>query len=146
MKMKILRPGRGILYSAQFWFWYLLYRLRAKWLHRQYLVRKLLLRFTMKRALLILLALGIFGVPELGAQRFSRCQSCTRDSHGKITRSAAAKKQFMVRSGFPHGRRGFQVDHIRALACGGHDVPANMQWLSVAEHRAKTKSDATCPR
>ena len=31
------------------------------------------------------------------------------------------------------------VDHIKPLACGGADSPANMQWQTVAEGKAKDK-------
>ena len=65
----------------------------------------------------------------------------SRDTHGRITRSAAAKHQFETQSGYPHGRPGYVVDHIVALACGGADVPANMQWQSVADGKAKDKTE-----
>lgn len=38
--------------------------------------------------------------------------------------------------------RGWQVDHIIALRCGGPDSIDNMQWLRIPEHRAKTKREA----
>jgi hypothetical protein len=31
------------------------------------------------------------------------------------------------------------VDHIEALVCGGRDDLRNLQWLTVAEHREKTR-------
>ena len=34
---------------------------------------------------------------------------------------------------------GWEVDHIEPLKCGGADRPGNMQWLTVAEHRVKTR-------
>jgi hypothetical protein len=34
---------------------------------------------------------------------------------------------------------GFQVDHREALICGGTDELPNLQWLSVEEHKAKTR-------
>jgi hypothetical protein len=34
---------------------------------------------------------------------------------------------------------GYVIDHIKPLACGGADDPANMQWQTVAEGRAKDK-------
>lgn len=34
---------------------------------------------------------------------------------------------------------GYQVDHREALICGGRDVMTNLQWLSIPDHRAKTK-------
>ena len=53
--------------------------------------------------------------------------------------------QFMRRhlrpsTGLPRGAcPGWQVDHIEALVCGGKDELRNLQWLQVAEHRAKTR-------
>ena len=42
---------------------------------------------------------------------------------------------------------GYHVDHIQALMLGGRDEAANMQWLTHAEHRAKTKREfAECKR
>lgn len=63
--------------------------------------------------------------------------SGTRDEHGRLARSEAAKHQFEVESGYPHGRPGYVVDHIRPLACGGVDAPSNMQWQTAAEGKAK---------
>ena len=37
---------------------------------------------------------------------------------------------------------GYEVDHLRPLKCGGADVPWNMQWLTIREHREKTKREA----
>lgn len=40
---------------------------------------------------------------------------------------------------------GHQVDHIKPLCGGGKDSPENMQWLSVEDHKQKTKLDvAAC--
>jgi len=117
--------------------------------------RRLLLLMNMKRFLLILLALAVFGVPEMDAQKFARCQSCTRDGRGKIVRSAKVKKEFVRQNPCPsrvvgtshlRGCSGYQVDHVVPLACGGRDVAQNLQWLTVAAHRAKTKADATCSK
>ena len=36
---------------------------------------------------------------------------------------------------------GWQVDHVVPLCAGGADKPANMQWLTVAAHREKTRND-----
>ena len=35
--------------------------------------------------------------------------------------------------------KGYVVDHIKALACGGADRPINMQWQTVADAKAKDK-------
>lgn len=40
---------------------------------------------------------------------------------------------------------GWEVDHVVALCAGGPDTWANMQWLTVADHRVKTRQDRrTC--
>lgn len=62
-----------------------------------------------------------------------------RDSKGRISRSEEAKRTFERQSGYPNGRKGYVIDHIKPLACGGLDVPSNMQWQTVAEARAKDK-------
>src|SRR5262249_27357366 len=69
----------------------------------------------------------------------TKCESCARDSHGRIQRSEAAKREFMKSTGYPHGRPGYVVDHIIPLAKGGRDVPSNMQWQTIAEAKAKDK-------
>ena len=43
-------------------------------------------------------------------------------------------------TGKPRGAcPGWVVDHRTALACGGSDAPANMQWQTVADAKAKDK-------
>lgn len=37
---------------------------------------------------------------------------------------------------------GYEVDHIKPRKCGGADRPRNMQWLTVADHKVKTKREA----
>ena len=62
-----------------------------------------------------------------------------RDAHGKIARSESAKREFMRITGFPNGRPGYVIDHIIPLKRGGVDTPANMQWQTVNEAKAKDK-------
>lgn len=71
--------------------------------------------------------------------RTSKAVGPARDSHGRILRSGAAKHAFEVSTGYPHGRPGYVVDHIKPLACGGADDTTNMQWQTVAEGKAKDK-------
>jgi 5-methylcytosine-specific restriction endonuclease McrA len=57
---------------------------------------------------------------------FKRTHSCP--ATGKTSASAACP--------------GWQIDHVVPLKCGGADAPANMQWLTIADHNAKTKAEA----
>lgn len=45
----------------------------------------------------------------------------------------------MRQTGYPHGRKGYVIDHITPLACGGSDAPSNMQWQTKAEAKAKDR-------
>lgn len=64
-----------------------------------------------------------------------------------IQRSAAEVRAFRAESPCPATGRtrgacpGFAVDHVRPLCSGGEDKPANMQWISEADHRFKTLVD-----
>lgn len=39
-----------------------------------------------------------------------------------------------------------QVDHVHPICLGGPDIPANMQWLTVEEHKEKTRRDVRACR
>lgn len=58
-------------------------------------------------------------------------------------RSIKVKRQFDVLQGFPHGRKGYVVDHICALVQGGIDSPKNMQYQTLAEGHIKDKIENT---
>jgi hypothetical protein len=72
-------------------------------------------------------------------RRSTACETCPRDEHGRILRSGTSKGLFMKLTGYPKGRPGYVVDHIIPLACGGPDMPTNMQWSTVAEGKAKDR-------
>jgi len=57
---------------------------------------------------------------------------------GALVRSAYRKHLFWRMTGYPTGRPGYAVDHIVPLACGGCDLPSNMEWLTISEWRAKS--------
>jgi hypothetical protein len=86
-------------------------------------------------------------VPHASAasRRSNRCEACDRDEHGKLLRSGKAKQAFERSTGYPHGRTGYVIDHIRPLACGGRDLPSNMQWQTKADAKTKDKTErASC--
>lgn len=63
-------------------------------------------------------------------------------------RSTAVRDQFLQAMPCPatggRGRvpcPGWEIDHRTPLCAGGDDALHNLQWLTVAEHRAKTRED-----
>lgn len=62
-------------------------------------------------------------------------------------RSSKAKAEFQrlhpcPRNGATKGRcPGYDIDHIEPLCAGGPDVSGNMQWLTLEDHREKTRKD-----
>ena len=62
----------------------------------------------------------------------------TEDSKASC-RSEAVKHKFDVQHGYPHGRKGFVVDHVCALECGGIDAPINMQYQDKAASQQKDR-------
>lgn len=84
-----------------------------------------------KAYLLLCCALG-FAVPDADAGQ----------------RSYAAKAEFKrlnhcPETGKPRGKcPGWEIDHVVPLKCGGSDDPANMQWLTIEDHKAKTRREA----
>ena len=69
----------------------------------------------------------------------ARATVAPRDARGRFVRSDSARRAFMTSSGFPKGRPGWVIDHVVPLACGGADVPSNLQWQTVAAAKAKDK-------
>lgn len=70
-----------------------------------------------------------------------------RDTHGRIVRSVKARDSFKhthpcPANGKPSGRcRGYVIDHVVPLKRGGADSPANMQWQTTAEAKAKDRTE-----
>jgi hypothetical protein len=85
----------------------------------------------------------------IGMGRYAHSKG-VRHSHGKSKRDPEQRRAFMHTHPCPSTGKtygacpGYQVDHRTALACGGADDPSNMQWLSVAEHKAKHAHGAGC--
>jgi hypothetical protein len=84
------------------------------------------------------------------AQGYSAHSSVQRDKRGRIKRSSAAKAAFERTSPCPStGKtsgscKGYVIDHVKPLECGGADAPANMQWQTVADGKAKDKTERSC--
>jgi len=74
----------------------------------------------------------------------SWCTTCPRDEHGRIKRSHSEVQKFKRLTGHPRGWKGHVVDHIVALACGGCDCVANMQWQTIEDAKAKDKWERNC--
>lgn len=79
-------------------------------------------------------------------------RSVRLDRHGRIKRSKAARSAFERQSPCPSTGRtrgacpGYIVDHVTPLECGGADAPSNMQWQTVADAKAKDKTEGSCRR
>ena len=69
----------------------------------------------------------------------------TTPADARIKRSQSAKVEFKHQQPCPATGaskgpcKGYVIDHINPLACGGADRPQNMQWQTVAEGKAKDK-------
>ena len=77
-------------------------------------------------------------VPRAPSPRATN-SAVARSAKGDIARSATARHAFARQTGYPNGRPGYVIDHIKPLACGGADTPSNMQWQTVAQGKAKDK-------
>lgn len=63
-----------------------------------------------------------------------------RNEQGLVIRSGARRALFLRLLGYVdgHGPAGFAVNHIVPLACGGCDVPSNMELMTTADWKART--------
>lgn len=83
------------------------------------------------------------------AMKSTPTPTAMRHGKGRINRSETAKRDFQRQHPCPSngksagGCRGYVIDHIRPLACGGVDAPTNMQWQTAAEGKAKDRWERT---
>lgn len=97
----------------------------------------------MKSWLLILLLV----LPGFAAKR---CDGCSRDAHGRIKRNPAVVRKFRATVPCPatgkiqKSCRGYVVDHVLALECGGPDAIENLQFQTIADGRAKDRAEREC--
>lgn len=73
------------------------------------------------------------------AESSAAAASRERDEKGRFKRSSSARSAFMRETGYPDGRPGYVIDHIRPLACGGEDAPSNMQWQTIEAAKQKDR-------
>jgi hypothetical protein len=68
-----------------------------------------------------------------------------RPLDARTKRNQTAKIEFKREHPCPATRarkgpcKGYVIDHINPLACGGPDAPSNMQWQTKTEAKAKDK-------
>lgn len=68
-------------------------------------------------------------------------------AHAAADRSRSVRAEFQRSNPCPSTGKtrgacpGYQADHIRSLCAGGVDRAGNLQWLTVGQHKAKTKQD-----
>jgi hypothetical protein len=70
------------------------------------------------------------------------CRAYHAHTHAPIRRRDALVC-FAHATGQRYPRRGYVVDHIKPLACGGCDEPRNMQWQTAAAGKAKDRTERT---
>lgn len=84
--------------------------------------------------------MNVFGVALIFVALLS-----SSPAEARIKRSQSAKIEFKQQQPCPATGatkgpcKGYVIDHIKALACGGLDVPVNMQWQTVKDGKAKDK-------
>ena len=71
----------------------------------------------------------------------------TTHAEARTKRSQSVKDEFKQQhpcpaTGSPKGPcKGYVIDHVVPIGCGGADAPSNMQWQTVADAKAKDKGE-----
>lgn len=82
--------------------------------------------------------------PAVEKRSDPRCKGCTA-AKKRTPRSTAAHNAFRKShpcpaTGNTEGPcRGYVVDHVVPLSCGGRDDPSNMQWQTTADAKSKDR-------
>ena len=115
----------------------------------------------MRRMLVAALTAALMAAPSLGEAKGKsspqksyagydshgrpRAEGVARDSRGRIARASQPKTQFKKGSPCPATGKswgscpGYVIDHVVPLKRSGADKPANMQWQTKAEAKAKDR-------
>lgn len=59
-------------------------------------------------------------------------------------RSTTQTDRFKRLTGFPHGRPGYIINHMRPLHCHGADLPSNMVWEDSAFAHLQDRVELDC--
>jgi hypothetical protein len=101
--------------------------------------------------LCLLSSFNAFATPRRSHSHRSSFRSYrTRSRHGRYRHSTTAKNNFKREHPCPSNGRssgscpGYVIDHINPLECGGADAPFNMQWQTIADGKAKDKTERNC--
>ena len=84
---------------------------------------------------------GISAAQEPTASKSNGKSNRAAKTSDAYTQASAAKAQFMRETGYRNGRPGYVVAYRKPPACGGADDISNMEWLTVAEAKAKAQSE-----
>ena len=76
-----------------------------------------------------------------GASKSDGSSKTAQKNNRAYSTSTAAKTQFMRETGYRNGRPGYVVAYRKPLACGGTDDTSNLLWLTIAEAKAKDKTE-----
>src|SRR6266498_468444 len=101
--------------------------------------------------MLRLLTIVVIALSALSAEAATGCVSHYSRKHDLYyTRCSSEVRAFRKENpcpstGLTTGRcRGYVVDHIKALVCGGADNPENMQWQTIEDAKAKDRWESQC--
>ncbi len=85
---------------------------------------------------MLLPALLLLAVAVSPAPTFAKAKRSTVERHAFV-KAVACPATDRHRLPCP----GYQIDHITPLCAGGADHRNNMQWLTIEDHKAKTRGD-----
>jgi len=89
----------------------------------------------------LLLFSGTLSARQGNASKSDTHSKAAEKNNETYTKSTAAKTQFMRETGYRNGRPGYVVAYRKPLACGGTDDTSNLLWLTIAEAKAKDKTE-----
>jgi hypothetical protein len=84
------------------------------------------------------------------ADGYAAHPTVSRGMFGRIKRSGAEKNAFKRQQPCPSNGStsgkcpGYVIDHVKPLECGGADLPVNMEWQTIADGKAKDKTERFC--